>query len=287
MKLLKHLFAGLTLTVSLALSSTVFASGGGYPLEKAPDLSNDKAALQHGAKLFVNYCLNCHAAASMRYNRLKDIGLSEDQIKDNLLFSADKVGETMKVAIQAKDAKEWFGAVPPDLSVIARAKAGEKGSGADYIYTYLRTYYRDASRPTGWNNLAYVGSAMPHVLWDMQPSRSLEKTEIAHLTDKAGKHTGFEKIVTTYDTTGQATPVTTKLEDFGGHASTSYKFIDTDIKGQQQFDKDVASITAFMQYMADPSASKRQSMGVWILLFLGIFIIFAYLLNKEYWKDIK
>jgi ubiquinol-cytochrome c reductase cytochrome c1 subunit len=283
MKLIKHLFV----LAAFILSGAVTAAGSSFPLDKAPDLSNDKAALQHGAKLFVNQCLNCHAAASMRYNRLKDIGLSEEQIKDNLLFSADKVGETMKVSIQAKDAKEWFGAVPPDLSVIARAKASGAGSGADYIYTYLRTYYRDASRPTGWNNLAYVGSAMPHVMWDMQPARSLEKTELVHVMGKDGKHAGFEKIVTTYDTVGNATPVKTALEGFGGHAQTSYKFIDTDVKGQQQYDRDVASITAFMQYMADPSASTRQALGVWVLLFLGILIILAYLLNKQYWKDIK
>jgi ubiquinol-cytochrome c reductase cytochrome c1 subunit len=283
MKLLKQMLVA----CAVLTSGVVFASGASYPLDKAPDLSNDKAALQHGAKLFVNYCLNCHAAASMRYNRLKDIGLSDDQIKENLLFSADKIGETMKVSIQAKDAKEWFGAAPPDLSVIARAKSSHGGTGADYIYTYLRTYYRDASKPTGWNNLAYVGSAMPHVLWDMQPARSLEKTEIAHAVGKDGKHAGFEKIVTTYDATGQAMPVKTALENYGGHGETTYKFINTDVKGQQQFDKDVASITAFMQYMADPSASTRQSMGVWVLLFLGIFIIFAYLLNKQYWKDIK
>jgi ubiquinol-cytochrome c reductase cytochrome c1 subunit len=283
MNVLKQLFV----LAALALSGAAFASGSNFPLDKAPDLSNDKVALQHGAKLFVNYCLNCHAAASMRYNRLKDIGLSDDQIKDNLLFSADKVGETMKVAIQAKDAKEWFGAVPPDLSVIARAKSGSGNTGADYIYTYLRTYYRDAARPTGWNNLAYVGSAMPHVLWDIQPARSLEKTEIAHTPAKDGKHGGFEKIVTTYDTVGQTSAVKTALENYGGHGETSYKFINTDVKGQQQFDKDVASITAFMQYMADPSASTRQAMGVWVLLFLGILIILAYLLNKQYWKDIK
>jgi ubiquinol-cytochrome c reductase cytochrome c1 subunit len=283
MNLLKKLFV----VATLAIGGAAFASSGGYPLDKAPDLSNDKVALQHGAKLFVNYCLNCHAAASMRYNRLKDIGLTDDQIKDNLLFSANKVGETMKVSIQPKDAKEWFGAVPPDLSVIARAKAGNGGSGADYIYTYLRTYYRDASRPTGWNNLAYAGSAMPHVLWDMQPARGLEKTEIIEIKDKDDKSLGFNKVFTAYDVTGAATPVTTKLADFHGHAETTYKFITEDIKGQQQFDKDAASITAFMQYMADPSASTRQSLGVWVLVFLGLLIIMAYLLNKQYWKDIK
>lgn len=286
MKTFKAILLTALVTLSTA-SGVAFASGATYPMDKAPDLSNDKVALQHGAKLFVNYCLNCHAASSMRYNRLKDIGLTDEQIKDNLLFSADKVGETMKVVMPPKDAKEWFGAIPPDLSVIARAKSGAGFTGADYIYTYLRTYYRDASKPTGWNNLAYVGSAMPHVLWDLQPARGLEKTEIAHVNSKEGKHVGFEKVVTTYDAVGNATPVKTVLDNFGGHAAISYKFIDSDVKGQQQFDKDVASITAFMQYMADPSAGKRQSMGVWVLLFLGIFIIFAYLLNREYWKDIK
>ncbi len=283
MKLIQQLL----MVAALTMSGAALANSPSFPLDRAPDLSNDKAALQHGAKLFVNYCLNCHAAASMRYNRLKDIGLSDDQIKENLLFSADKIGETMKVSIQPKDAKEWFGAVPPDLSVIARAKAGNGGSGADYIYTYLRTYYRDSTRPTGWNNLAYVGSAMPHVLWDLQPARSLEKTEIAHAESKDGKHSSFEKIVTMYDVAGQLTPVKTVLENYGGHGETTYKFINTDVKAQQQFDKDVASITAFMQYMSDPSASVRQSLGVWVLLFLGILIILAYMLNKQYWKDIK
>lgn len=283
MNVLKYL----TIICAVATSSLVLAAGASYPLDKAPDLSNDKVALQHGAKLFVNYCLNCHSANSMRYNRLKDIGLTEEQIKQNLLFSADKVGETMKVSIQSKDAKEWFGVVPPDLSVIARAKSSHSGTGADYIYTYLRTYYRDDSKPTGWNNLAYAGSAMPHVLWDLQPARSLEKTEIAHITGKDGKHTGFEKIVTTFDAAGKATPVKAPLDNFGGHTQTTYQFVNTDVKGQQQYDKDVASITAFMQYMADPSASTRQAMGVWVLVFLGLFIIAAYLLNREYWKDIK
>ncbi len=134
--------------------------------------ANDQAALQSGAKLFVNYCLNCHNASSMRYNRLQDLGLTDDEIKKNLLFTSDKVGDLMRVAMPAKDAKDWFGAVPPDLSVIARAKSSERGSGADYLYTYLRTYYKDDTRPTGWNNLAYPNSAMPHVLWQLQGTRT-------------------------------------------------------------------------------------------------------------------
>jgi len=126
------------------------------------------AALQHGAKLFVNYCLNCHSASYLRYNRLNDIGLTEEQIKGNLLFTAEKTGETMTIAMQRADAKAWFGAPPPDLTVIARARSSEFGSGADWLYTYLRGFYRDNARPTGWNNVVFANVGMPHVLWELQ-----------------------------------------------------------------------------------------------------------------------
>ena len=140
------------------------AAGGGIAWDKAPDRTNDMASLQNGAKLFVNYCLNCHSAAFMRYNRLTDIGLTEQQIKDNLLFTTDKVGDTMKANIDARQAKEWFGGLPPDLTLVARSRAGSGGTGADYRYTYLRTYYRDDTKATGWNNLAYPNVGMPHAL---------------------------------------------------------------------------------------------------------------------------
>ncbi len=145
-----------------------FASGPELHLDKAPDKSRDFAALQNGAKLFINYCLNCHGASYMRYNRLNDIGLSDQQIKDNLLFTAEKVGEPMKIAMQRDDAKVWFGAAPPDLTVIARARASEFGSGADWLYTYLRTFYRDDARPSGWNNVVFENVGMPHILWELQ-----------------------------------------------------------------------------------------------------------------------
>ena len=145
-----------------------FASGAELHLDKAPDHSRDFAALQHGAKIFVNYCLNCHSASYMRYNRLTDIGLTEAQIKDNLLFTADKVGQPMTIAMRSAEAKVWFGAAPPDLTVIARARASEFGSGADWLYTYLRTFYRDDERPTGWNNTVFENVGMPHVLWELQ-----------------------------------------------------------------------------------------------------------------------
>ncbi|MCX7180570.1 MAG: cytochrome c1 [Proteobacteria bacterium] len=151
----------------LFLPMAVFASAELH-LDKAPDRARDMAALQSGAKIFVNYCLNCHSASYMRYNRLRDIGLNEDQIRENLLFTSDKVGEPMRIAMQRAEAKSWFGAAPPDLTVIARARASEFGSGSDWLYTYLRSFYRDEKRPTGWNNLVFENVCMPHVLWELQ-----------------------------------------------------------------------------------------------------------------------
>ncbi len=176
MKTFRKFIAALPLALGLSLAQ---ASGGGYPLDHFPvEKLTDVAALQSGAKLFVNYCLNCHGASSMRYNRLQDIGLTEDQIRKNLLFSAEKVGEQMKVAITPDDAKEWFGALPPDLSVIARARASGSGSGADWLYTYLRSYYRDNTRATGWNNALLENVGMPHVFWELQGTRGESIEEI-------------------------------------------------------------------------------------------------------------
>jgi len=156
------------LTAILFAPLLALASGAELHLDRAPERANNMASLQNGAKIFVNYCLNCHSASYMRYNRLKDIGLSDAQVKDNLLFTAEKVGEPMKIAMQRADAKVWFGAAPPDLTVIARARASEFGSGADWLYTYLRAFYRDESRPTGWNNVVFENVGMPHVLWELQ-----------------------------------------------------------------------------------------------------------------------
>ena len=150
------------------------AAGGSIKLDRAPDRASDQAALQNGAKLFVNYCLNCHGASFVRYNRLKDIGLTEQQIKDNLMFTAEKIGEPMGIPMSRKDAKEFFGAWPPDLSLIARARASGDGSGADWLYTYLRGFYQDEKRPTGWNNIAFDSVGMPHVLWELQGDQVMD-----------------------------------------------------------------------------------------------------------------
>lgn len=163
------------LVLAMGLFSAVHASGPSVAWDKAPNKINDNAALQSGAKTFVNYCLNCHSAAFMRFNRLQDIGLTSEQIKDNLLVTNSKIGETMKASIDPQQAKAWFGVNPPDLTVIARSRAGAGGTGADYLYSYLRGFYRDETKPTGWNNHVFPNVAMPHALWELQATLSPAK----------------------------------------------------------------------------------------------------------------
>ncbi len=254
MRLLKRLLATLVFLPAMA-----FASDGAYPLDQAPDRTTDLSALQNGAKLFVNYCLNCHAASAMRYNRLRDIGLSDQQIKDNLLFTGDKVGDLMKNTMLPQDAKAWFGAVPPDLSVIARAKASEAGSGPDWLYTYLRTYYKDDSRPTGWNNLVFPNVGMPHVLWELQGIRKLKLAEVKDPHEE-GKMTptviGFEQL-----TAGKLSAL--------------------------EYDNAVADLVGYLQWMGEPAQNTRKRLGVWVLLFLGGFLVLAWRLNASFWKEVK
>lgn len=162
------------LTALLAAPAIALASGAAVHLDKAPDIQSENAALQSGAKTFVNYCMNCHGLSYVRYNRLMQLGLTEQQIKDNLLFTADKIGEPMRIASRPAEQKTWFGATPPDLSLVARSRASEDGSGADWLYTYLRSFYRDDKRPTGWNNLLFENVGMPHVLWQLQGIQVLD-----------------------------------------------------------------------------------------------------------------
>ncbi|MEQ1536356.1 MAG: cytochrome c1 [Burkholderiaceae bacterium] len=247
----------LSLILSLGLTTAVQANTGGLAWDKAPNKINDMAALQNGAKLFVNYCLNCHSAAYMRYNRLKDIGLTEAQIKENLLFATDKVGETMKAAIDPKQAKDWLGANPPDLTVIARSRAGSGGTGADYLYTYLRTYYRDETKATGWNNLALPNVAMPHVLWELQGERKPIFNEIEEHGQKVQVFSGkWEQVKP-----GSMTPL--------------------------QYDQAIGDLVGYMQWMAEPAQASRVRVGVWVLLFLLMFSVIAWRLNASYWKDVK
>jgi ubiquinol-cytochrome c reductase cytochrome c1 subunit len=163
------------LTALLFAPAVALAAGAAVHLDKAPDVQNDQAALQSGARTFVNYCLNCHGASFVRYNRLTELGLTEQQVKDNLMFTADKIGEAMRVAARPEEQKVWFGAAPPDLSLVARARASADGSGADWLYTYLRSFYVDEKRPTGWNNTVFANVGMPHVLWQLQGQQVLNK----------------------------------------------------------------------------------------------------------------
>lgn len=255
MKTLKKIALGLATVLALSATAASAATTG-IAWDKAPSKTNDLGALQNGAKLFVNYCLNCHSAAFMRYNRLKDIGLTEQQIKDNLLFPTDKVGETMKASIDPKQAKDWFGGNPPDLTVIARSRAGAGGSGADYLYTYMRTFYRDETTATGWNNLAFPTVAMPHVLWELSGERKPlyeEKEEHGH---KVAVFKGWQ----------QVTPGTmTNL----------------------QYDQAMGDLVGYLQWMAEPAQNTRVRVGAWVLLFLLCLTFVAWRLNAAFWKDIK
>jgi ubiquinol-cytochrome c reductase cytochrome c1 subunit len=246
----------LTLIAALGFIAGAQAQEAGIPWDKAPNKTNDLASLQNGAKLFVNYCLNCHSAAFMRFNRLQDIGISEQQIKDNLMFPTDKVGDTMKVNLDPKQAKEWFGTLPPDLTLVARSRAGHGGTGADYLYTYLRTFYRDDTKATGWNNLAFPSVAMPHVLWELQGERRpvYEKIEAHGQEEEVFK--GWEQVKP-----GLMTPL--------------------------QYDQAVGDLVNYLQWMAEPAQNTRIRVGVWVLLFLVMAVVFTWRLNAAYWKDVK
>ena len=250
----------LTLLVALGFGiGPVHAAGDGIPWDKFPkERVQDMAALQNGAKLFVNYCLNCHNASFMRYNRMRDIGLTEEQIKANLIFTDAKVGDLMKVPLDPKNAKDWFGAVPPDLTLVARSRSAiGKGSGSDYLYTFLRTYYRDETRETGWNNAAFPAVGMPHVLWELQgPQRAV-----------------FQDVK-------------------DGHGGTAHVFkgvepIAPGKLSELQYNEAVADLVAYLTWMSEPVQSQRVRIGVWVMLFLGVFFVIAWRLNAVYWKDVK
>jgi ubiquinol-cytochrome c reductase cytochrome c1 subunit len=286
-KILRH---ALAIVAGCLIGSGAWASGSSYPLDRFPTAKlADQAALQNGAKLFVNYCLNCHGASAMRYNRLRDIGLTEEQIKRNLMFTTDKVGDPMKVALRAVDAKQWFGALPPDLSLVARSRASEVGSGPDWLYTYLRSYYRDSERPTGWNNALFENVGMPHVLWEMQGNRGVRIEDVHKHKDPKTGAVYMDKAVTTYDASGLKTQSSEKVIDGMPPAAKTYRFAPPEggAMSAMRYDSEVADLVAFITYMSDPTASSRTRIGVWVLLFLSIFTIFAWNLNRVYWKDVK
>lgn len=243
------------LAVLLIAPLTVLASED-VALDRAPAVEPQDylVSLQRGARTFVNYCLNCHSANYMRYNRLQDLGLNEQQIRDNLIFTGVKVGDVMKIAMDQKDAKEWFGTPPPDLSVIARARGSSAGSGTDWLYTYLRSFYRDPTRPTGWNNVVFPNVGMPHVLWRLQGEQVLKEERVPG----PGYTVTTKRLV--LEKPGTLTPI--------------------------EYDRLVADLVNYLNYMAEPAAADRKVIGIYVLLFLGVMFVLAYLLKKEYWKDV-
>lgn len=242
------------LAALLLLPALAFGAEVNLDLDRAPIDPHDTISLQRGARTFVNYCLNCHSANYMRYNRLRDIGLTEDQIRDNLIFGNAKVGDLMKIALEPKDAKQWFGTTPPDLTVIARSRASEHGSGADWLYTYLRSFYRDPNRPTGWNNTVFPNVGMPHVLYELQGTQVLR--------DEKVQGPGYLMTVPTLvlDKPGTMTPI--------------------------EYDSMVADLVNYMTYMSEPARSTRTTLGLYVLLALSVLFVLAYLLKKEFWKDV-
>ena len=226
----------------------VFASGDELQLDSASIDPHDAISIQRGARTFVNYCLNCHSANFMRYIRLTELGLTEQQIKEYLLFTAEKVGDQMTISASRKDQRQWFGVEPPDLSVIARSR------GSDWLYTYLRTFYRDEKRLTGWNNLAFPNVGMPHALWQLQGIQAMKTESEEH----EGHKVEHKKLV---------------IEKPGSLSTLEY-------------DKLTRDLVNFLSYMGEPEKTKRSQIGIVVLLFLLLLLLPAWLLKREYWKDV-
>lgn len=244
--------------LTLFLPSLTLAAGGNIELMKANNDIMDQASLQAGAKLFVNYCLGCHSAKYVRFERIgADLGLSDEELKENLMFTAEKVGETMTIAMPPDDSEKWFGVTPPDLSVTARAR------GTDWLYTYLLSFYVDPSRPFGVNNTVFKDVGMPHVLWELQGWQKLVHEEV---TDDKGH-----------------THEVTKLELVDKDKMTKEEYQEK----VEQYQQDVRNLVNFMEYIGEPAQVDRLNLGWKVILFLGFFAIFAYLLKHEYWRDVK
>lgn len=241
---MRNLFFSAILLAPLA----VFASTEELQLDRANIDPHDAISIQRGARTFVNYCLNCHSANAMRYNRMTDLGLTEQQIKDNLMFATDRVGDPMTISASRRDQKQWFGVEPPDLSVVARSR------GTDWLYTYLRTFYRDESRPTGWNNLAFPNVGMPHALWQLQGMQVMKIESEEH----EGHKVEHKKLV---------------LDKPGTLSAIEYDSLTRDLVN-------------YLAYMGEPEKTTRSQIGVLVLFFLLLLLVPVWLLKKEYWKDV-
>ena len=239
------------LALLLVLPALAWASSNKVPLEHAPVNLHDKASLQRGAAIFVNHCLNCHSASAMRYSRLADLGLTEQQIRENLVFTGEKVGEAMAAANDPAISKAAFGVVPPDLSLAARSRS------PDWLYTYLRSFYRDPASKTGWNNVVFPNVAMPHVLWEYQGRQALSVTQ--RTDERTGDTIENRKLV--LEQPGRLKPV--------------------------EYDQYVADLVNYLAYMGEPAQADRKQWGILVLFFLAGFFVLALMLKAEYWKDVR
>ena len=231
----------------MLISLSLFAAEGGATLQAGNDLS-DRASLQRGAQLYMNNCGACHSLQYMRYSRLaEDLGLTEEEVMNNLNFTGAKFGEQILVAMPHDPATKWFGKMPPDLSLISRVR------GSDWVYTYLKSFYLDESRPVGWNNKLFPNASMPNPLWQMQ---GLQHAELGEPDAIGERH--VEGL--TLAQPGTQTPA--------------------------QFDQTARVIPNVLESAGEPAALKRQSMGVWVILFLVVLTFLAFLLKQEYWKDV-
>jgi len=278
---MNKLIAALLVAAGSLLSVAQAAGGAAVALDRFPqDKLRDMAALQSGARIFANHCLNCHAANLMRWNRLNDIGLADEQIETFLIFGDQRVGDTMRIAMTPADGKAWFGKNPPDLSVIVRARTSFDWAGIDYLYTQLRGYYRDRDSPHGWNNIVFPNIGMPHVMWEAQGPR---ETTIVRTEATAE---GYRRSTSVYDAEGFATTTT---EQIAGPAKegVAVTFRPADPAQARRFDEDMANLVAYLAFMTDPTAIDRRRIGVWVLLFLALFTVSAWWLNGRYWRDVK
>jgi ubiquinol-cytochrome c reductase cytochrome c1 subunit len=245
-------------------SPAALASGGhGAKLDPVKIDLGDKESLQRGARIFVNYCLSCHSASYMRYNRMgRDLSISEELVKENLLFAADKVGDLMKAVMPAEDAKKWFGVAPPDLTLISRSR------GPEWVYTYMRSFYRDPKSPSGWNNTVFPNVAMPHVLYEWQGDQRAVYRTVKHKSTTTGPD-------------GKPVEKVTETQEF-----EKFELSRAGSMGEKDYSAAMRDLTNFLVYLGEPAKLDRYRIGVWTILFLLVLLVFAYLLKKEYWKDV-
>ncbi|KFN44981.1 cytochrome c1 [Arenimonas oryziterrae] len=251
--------------LALLLAPAFAWASEGAEMESAHIDLGDKASLQRGAGLYMSYCSGCHSLGYQRYSRMaEDLGLTQEQVEQNLIYSDAKFGETIRSSLDAGDGLAWFGKAPPDLSVEARAKA----QGADWIYNYLKSFYVDEARPMGWNNSVFPGASMPHVLWELQGVQHAV-TEPKHKNAK-----------------GEAEPC--HKGEYQGACIVGFEIPEAQ-KGrmtEEEYDHAARDISAFLAYVGEPAAIQRESIGAWVVLFLALFTFLAYLLKSEYWRDV-